>query len=889
MIVSYSLILAMPLNRPRCCLLAVFLLLSFPSSSLQAHPKVVQGTPPSWAKPLVMSTTEGAAQQGYDVTTLLVDRQINTVSNEVFFHTAYRINTASGVQTTSHLELMFDPDYQSLTLHSINVYRDGKSLEKLDLEKVQVFQQEKDLERFQYNGQLTALALLEDVRVGDIVEYAFTRTGRNPVFGAHFDDISAVSWNNPIEHFELRLLAPKFRQFRQRQLGSSPLTYSQSAMDGDLTEHAWSASSQKAAVYEQGAPAWHLFVPMLQVTDFGSWAEVVNWALPLYKIDAIEAPVLAKATELTGGITDPRRKAEVLLDFVQSEIRYLGIEIGPHSHAPEAPSRVLERRYGDCKDKSRLLCAMIKSVGIDAVPALTNSSRRQKTDEWLPSPYDFDHVIVRVTISGIDYWVDPTLSDQQGTLAVRNMPNYRLALPLKAGVTKLAEIHLPTMAESGLEVEEQFDITDVQQPAKLQVTYTYKGAYADSMRHYFRNTPIETVAKNSLNYIIKRYPQTTELAQPVWSDDKARDVITVDASYRITNLWKSTQGSPRLTAEFSPMVLYDYVSTPENRVRNSPYGLPYPFGIAHSTIVRLPKIWPVTDEYHLIKDSSFEGESKIVRRDKELTLFYRYTTLDDHVDAPRMTEYAEHLREIREQLGYSLYYNTEIAARNAQFRLSWYILGLVVTGTVWWIIAAVWLNRRDWGLWSPSPLLENSELSRLGGWLILVGLGVFARPIYQLVFVIKSATPFFDARKWETLTFAYKACISVEIFCQLGLLVVGILAISLFLQKRRLFPLVFVGTFFALLAFILADHIAIAFLSDDQANSLGKAAGAVAKIAIPAAIWIPYMYISRRAKATFTNESTHSMTPPAMPENEPEIAPSAQTDSDATQKTSWRL
>lgn len=847
----------MPLQRPRYYLSAIFLLLSFSANSLLAHPKVVQSTPPAWAKRLVMPATKDTPQQGYDITTLLIDRQINTASNESYYHTAYRINTASGVQNTSHLELDFDPDYQSLNIHSVKVYRDGKSLEKLDLEKVQVFQQEKELERFQYNGQLTALVVLEDVRVGDIVEYAFTRTGRNPVFGSHFDEVEVVSWDNPIERYELRLLAPKSRQFRQLQLGSSPLTYSQSATSSDLVEHVWSASEQRAAVFERGAPSWHLFVPILQVTDFGLWSEVVDWALPLYKNNDIEASVAAKATELTAGIADSTKKAEAILDFVQSEIRYLGIEMGPHSHAPEAPSRVLERRYGDCKDKSRLLCAMMKSVGIDAVPALTNSSRRQKIAEWLPSPYDFDHVIVRITIAGTDYWVDPTLSDQQGKLAVRNMPSYRLALPLKAGVNKLADIQLPPAAQNSLYVEEQFDITEVQQPTKLQVTYTYKGEYADNMRQYFRNTPIETVAKNNLNYIIKRYPQTTVLGQPVWQDDKVKDVITVSATYQITNLWKATQGSPQLIAEFFPSVMRDYFSPPENLVRNSPYVLPHPFGIAHNTIVRLPRIWPVTNENYIVKDASFEGEAKVVRNDKELNFYYRYTTLDDHVDASRMTEYAAHLRELQERLGYSLTYNTEIAARNARFRTNWYIIIVIVTGTIAWTAGAVWLNRKNWGLWRPSPLPEDSELRGLGGWLVLVGFGLFIRPIYLLAFAIKAATPFFDARRWENLSFGIKTWISAEILSQLGLLVAGIWAISLFLQKRRLFPLVFVGSFVAMLVITVADHIANAVLmSETLAKALGSAtADTLIKIAIPAAIWIPYMYVSRRVKATFTEES----------------------------------
>src|SRR3546814_13646976 len=60
--------------------------------------------------------------------------------------------------------------------------------------------------------------------------------------------------------------------------------------------------------------------------------------------------------------------------YIQDNIRYVGEEMGEGSYVPRRPALVLERGYGDCKDKSLLLAVALRRVGIDAVPALVSTS-----------------------------------------------------------------------------------------------------------------------------------------------------------------------------------------------------------------------------------------------------------------------------------------------------------------------------------------------------------------------------------------------------------------------------------------------------------------------------------------------------------------------------------
>jgi tetratricopeptide (TPR) repeat protein len=77
------------------------------------------------------------------------------------------------------------------------------------------------------------------------------------------------------------------------------------------------------------------------------------------------------------------------------------------SHSHPAAAEVLANRYGDCKDKTTLLEAMLEAVGLHASPALVNLGA--DVDPEMPNPMQFDHAIAVLRIGGRDTWLDTTL------------------------------------------------------------------------------------------------------------------------------------------------------------------------------------------------------------------------------------------------------------------------------------------------------------------------------------------------------------------------------------------------------------------------------------------------------------------------------------------------
>jgi len=118
----------------------------------------------------------------------------------------------------------------------------------------------------------------------------------------------------------------------------------------------------------------------------------------------------ADVRDLVGKIvkeSDPRPlKIAKLVAALHEQVRYTGIEFGEASLVPRTPQETLTRHFGDCKDKSTLLVAMLKAAGIPASLALVRSSSPD-LDTDLPGMAMFDHAIVFVP-GNQELWIDAT-------------------------------------------------------------------------------------------------------------------------------------------------------------------------------------------------------------------------------------------------------------------------------------------------------------------------------------------------------------------------------------------------------------------------------------------------------------------------------------------------
>jgi transglutaminase-like putative cysteine protease len=106
------------------------------------------------------------------------------------------------------------------------------------------------------------------------------------------------------------------------------------------------------------------------------WARIGEWYSQL-AAPRSEAPAeIANASrQLASPDADFMLRLQKVADFMQQNIRYVGIEIGIGGYIPHAAADVYRNRYGDCKDKATLLIAMLDAVGVRATWVMVDTER----------------------------------------------------------------------------------------------------------------------------------------------------------------------------------------------------------------------------------------------------------------------------------------------------------------------------------------------------------------------------------------------------------------------------------------------------------------------------------------------------------------------------------
>jgi hypothetical protein len=557
--------------------------------------QVKTGAPPAWVEMLVPAARN--AKDQHDLpggqSLALYDQQTSLAHTQRFTRVVRDIVNETGVQNGANLSFSFDPSFETFTLHHLYLERGGQRLDRLAPASFRVIQQEQDLDRHLYNGALTALVFLEDVQVGDRIDYAFTITGENPVLQGRYAASFITRLTVPLDRLRVRLLVPEGRRlkFMARGHATEPVT----RRVGTGEEFVWDFRGVPAVVLEDQVPSWVPMLPSVWISEFPDWATVAGWAAGLYISTNLQAPAfLDRVAALRQSGPAPETQIAAALRYVQTDIRYLGMEFGPNSCRPTDPVTVMARRFGDCKDQSFLLCALLQALGHDAAPVLVSTELSRAVGELPPTPYAFDHAIVRVRTGLQTFWLDPTRSFQRGPLAERFVPNYGYGLVVRPQETALTPIPASPAGAPAMTTLEEFTVGGQQAPATLAVTTTARGLDAEWLRSALASVGREELSKTWLNSYAERYPGIQATNGLVINDATNRDLITIEHRYVIPKFWQPGRRAGYLAAPFMPVGIQSWITPPSTRVRAFPLYVSFPRERVVKTVVQLPEPWSLT-------------------------------------------------------------------------------------------------------------------------------------------------------------------------------------------------------------------------------------------------------------------------------------------------------
>ena len=518
----------------------------------------------------------------------LIDQQLLIEGKSVwdYNHLVRVVDNVSGLSSASQIEIEFDPVYQTLALHRVDVVRAGKRISKIDRQKIQVLQRETQLERQMYDGRATLSVVLDDVRAGDEIDYSYSIRGANPVFGGKFVAAeSASAYRGPVALFQLRVLAPVDRPIKYLVGPADASTVSR--VVGARRETVFRRVSVPQFNPEAESPQSVELAQEIQLSEFADWGEVARWGTALFSDAGLRPRVDAIAQEILGRTPDRQERVLAALKFVQQEVRYFGTEIGTSSHRPAAPDQVIEQRFGDCKDKVALFVALLRRMDIDATPVLVSTRYRGQLEQMLPSPLAFDHVIARVDVDGTAYWLDGTRSHQSGRLPARQSVDFRLGLALEQGATALSALPGGFDAERQI-VEDTIRFEKLAADPVLESRVTYRGLLAEYLREAVSSRGLEALRTQLASPYVKVYPKITSTGALEVVDSADDDAVTFVQRFSVPSFWRFPDERV-LSADIVYWGTIGALNFPKAETRRDPFGITFAGIYRHTITIDFPE------------------------------------------------------------------------------------------------------------------------------------------------------------------------------------------------------------------------------------------------------------------------------------------------------------
>lgn len=146
-------------------------------------------------------------------------------------------------------------------------------------------------------------------------------------------------------------------------------------------------------------------MPKLAVAANKSWDDVI------VQIDGFMQRAMRDRSALDPYVAEFKAAENPIasvLDLVSKKIRYVSFSEAQHAYLPHEVGDTLNRRYGDCKDKSAVMLALLTELGYEAYAVLVATDMQDPASLAVPSRGHFDHMVVCAKLEDGERCFDPT-------------------------------------------------------------------------------------------------------------------------------------------------------------------------------------------------------------------------------------------------------------------------------------------------------------------------------------------------------------------------------------------------------------------------------------------------------------------------------------------------
>jgi len=400
----------MPASARLALACVVSLVLSIASVAPVRAQELFQGAPFSGDPKLLLAAAEKIDAKDQQVVYLLDEATFSFDAggrSKSVWHEIKRVATKDGVDESGTAVAYWAPWYDEKPVIAARVIGKDGAVQTLDPKAVveSTAEQEPDI----FSDQRVLRAPLPGVAAGSVVETVITIEGRSAIPSGGKFGIFYFGANVPLERSRLTLdSAPGITPRLVNKANIEPRRVEQNGRTLLIFEKGHSDAFEDQETF---LPSDELNVPYVAFSTGSSWQDIARdyGAIVDKQIGSDDLSDVVKTA--VAGASDPAAITANLLHYIDTNIRYAGVEVGDGSIVPRAPKGVLRQKYGDCKDKATLLVALLRASGLHAHVALVDADTGFDTIAELPGISHFNHAIVVIDARNAGepaLWIDPT-------------------------------------------------------------------------------------------------------------------------------------------------------------------------------------------------------------------------------------------------------------------------------------------------------------------------------------------------------------------------------------------------------------------------------------------------------------------------------------------------
>jgi tetratricopeptide (TPR) repeat protein len=455
-------------------------------------------------KALYEAASASPAAEGSDISLLAVQETYRFAADgsDVYTqHMIYKILTPAGAENWGGMSLDWSPWRDQRPVFKARVISaDGTeyTLDSATITDSPVHQSDATV----FSDQHTLHAPLPAIAPGSVVETEIVAQEGTDFASSGRVGRSYLQMSQPARQIRLTLQAPKTVALRQR-VDLLPTLHPVISENGGVTQ--WVFDSGPTAANdntERDVPSDVHKIPAVTFSTADSWQALAQSYSKIIDDRISQANVGDLAARLVKGKTTNAEKTAAIVEYLNREIRYTGIEFGQASVLPHSPADTLRHKYGDCKDKSTLLVALMRAAGIPADLALLNAGDRLDVPEELPGMGMFNHAIAYLP-GDPAIWIDAT--DEQARVGqLPDGDHGRLALIVNVRTTALTRVPDSRSIDNVVSEEREIYLS-ASGPSRVVETSKPRGNFESEYRETYADLNNKKTRENLTDYFKSEY------------------------------------------------------------------------------------------------------------------------------------------------------------------------------------------------------------------------------------------------------------------------------------------------------------------------------------------------------------------------------------------------